>query len=436
MKTHLITLIKRYLETPTLLASVIKWFILSSISGIIVGFSTSLFLHLLEVSVEATGHLQYFYLLAPAGFFISTLLIKRFAPNAEGHGTEKVIEAIHRESGRVNPLIAPVKLIATIISIATGGSAGKEGPAAQIGGSLTSTFAGIFKLSDTDRKKLVVCGISAGFSSVFGTPLAGAIFGVEVLFVGQMFYSYLFPSFVSGIIAYMITTKLGVHMLITPAFTLGIEHRLFLYSVVSGIFFGIVSLIFIELMEGGRWVARHIKAGTEVKALLGGLVIAILGYVFSGRYTGLGMEEIGNALTGNGVHPLSPLWKMVFTSITLNFGGSGGILTPLFYTGTMSGSVFAGWFGLDRALFAALGLVSVLSGAANTPIAGSIMAIELFGPSIAPYAGIACVISFIVSGHRSVYPSQILLSPKSPSIQVDRGKEIHRVRPVLRKKGD
>ena len=229
MKTHLITLIKRYLETPTLLASVIKWFILSSISGIIVGFSTSLFLHLLEVSVEATGHLQYFYLLAPAGFFISTLLIKRFAPNAEGHGTEKVIEAIHRESGRINPLIAPVKLIATIISIATGGSAGKEGPAAQIGGSLTSTFAGMLKLSDTDRKKLVVCGISAGFSSVFGTPLAGAIFGVEVLFVGQMFYSYLFPSFVSGIIAYMITTKLGVHMLITPAFTLGIEPRLFLY---------------------------------------------------------------------------------------------------------------------------------------------------------------------------------------------------------------
>jgi len=140
MKTHLITLIKRYLETPTLLASVIKWFILFSISGIIVGFSTSLFLHLLEVSVEATEHLHYFYLLAPAGSFIGTLLIKRFAPDAEGHGTEKVIEAIHRESGRINPLIAPVKLIATIISIATGGSAEKEGPAARIGGSLTSTL--------------------------------------------------------------------------------------------------------------------------------------------------------------------------------------------------------------------------------------------------------------------------------------------------------
>jgi H+/Cl- antiporter ClcA len=142
--------------------------------------------------------------------FLSVVIIDRFAPDAKGHGTEKVIEAIHKRAGRINPAVVPIKLIATIVTIACGGSAGKEGPCAQIGAGLSSIIATIFKFDDNDRRKLVICGISAGFAAVFGTPIAGAIFGVEVLFVGALLYDVLLPSFVAGIVGYQVSAGLGI----------------------------------------------------------------------------------------------------------------------------------------------------------------------------------------------------------------------------------
>ncbi len=143
-------------------------------------------------------------------FVASTALVKYLAPEAKGHGTEKVIEAVHKRSGKMDPHVVPVKLLATVITIATGGSAGKEGPCAQIGAGLASLLADLFRFDDSDRKKLVICGISAGFSTVFGTPIAGAIFGVEVLFVGSLMYEVLLPSFVAGIVGFQVSSALGV----------------------------------------------------------------------------------------------------------------------------------------------------------------------------------------------------------------------------------
>ena len=142
--------------------------------------------------------------------FLSNLIVKYLAPEAEGHGTEKVIEAVHKRSGKINPLVVPIKLIATIITIALGGSAGKEGPCAQIGAGLSSAFADLLRFGNRDRKKLVICGISAGFATVFGTPIAGAIFGVEVLFVGGLIYDVLLPAFVAGIVGYHVSSGLGI----------------------------------------------------------------------------------------------------------------------------------------------------------------------------------------------------------------------------------
>lgn len=130
-------------------------------------------------------------------------------PDAEGHGTDKIIEAIHKCSGRIKLLVVPVKLVATIITLVAGGSAGKEGPCAQIGAGLASAFADLLRVDEQDRKKLVICGISAGFASVFGTPIAGAIFGLEVLFVGNIMYDVLLPSFVAGITGYRVAWLLG-----------------------------------------------------------------------------------------------------------------------------------------------------------------------------------------------------------------------------------
>ncbi len=168
-------------------------------------------------------------------------------------------------------------------------------------------------------------------------------------------------------------------------------------------------------------LSKRIKIWSPYKGILGGVVLVLLTFLLSPQYLGLGLDTINNALEGRGVPALAFFYKMVFTAITLNFGGSGGIVTPIFFVGSTSGDFFARIFGLDPNMFSAIGMVSLLAGAANTPISASLMAVELFGPQVAPYAAIACVISFLMTGHRSVYPSQVLSISKSSSLAVDKG---------------
>jgi H+/Cl- antiporter ClcA len=170
---------------------------------------------------------------------------------------------------------------------------------------------------------------------------------------------------------------------------------------------------------------------------MGGTCLVIFVYIFSNRYLGLGLETIESCLTGNSPEWYAFLIKPLFTSITLNFGGSGGIVTPIFFIGATAGVTFAQLLNLNTATFAAIGFASVLAGSANTPIAASIMAVELFGPAIAPYATVACVVSFLITGHRSVYPSQVLSISKAPSLRVELGQEIHAIQTTLnlREKG-
>lgn len=413
-------------EESVLFFSITKWVILAACCGALVGASTALFLHLLAMAIAFTARFPHSFLLLPLALLGSALLTRYVAPEARGHGTEKVIEAIHKTAGKIPVLVAPIKLVATIMTLALGGSAGKEGPCAQIGAALSSLFASLLRLGNGDRKKLVVCGISAGFASVFGTPIGGAVFGLEVLFVGAMQYDMLLPSFVSSMIAYHVAVALGISYLITPLSAELFQNGAMLpILVLAGLFFGLCALVLIESLKAGHFVAAKLPVPEWVKPLIGGMTLIVLAMLFSSDYLGLGLKTIEDCLRGQDVVPYAFLLKCVFTAITLSFGGSGGIVTPIFFVGATAGVLFADLFGLDRSLFAAIGLVSLLSGAANTPIATSIMAAELFGASLAPYAAIACVISFLMTGHRSVYPSQILAIPKSASIRVQTGAEIH-----------
>jgi H+/Cl- antiporter ClcA len=342
-----------------------------------------------------------------------------------------VIEAIHQRGGIIKPLVVPVKLLATVVTLASGGSAGKEGPCAQIGAGISSTLAGLFGFDETDRKKLVICGVSAGFATVFGTPVAGALFGVEVLAIGQLQYAVLFPSFVSGIVGYQISTALGTTYFHHPINFIPAFSELFFFKVVlGGVAFGLVSFLFIELLKLVERLSHRLRWWSPLRGLLGGTIL--LGtLVFGDRYLGLGLTSVESMLNGTSIGMgYDPLVKMIATAITLSFGGSGGIVTPIFFIGATTGSFLAWTFGLDPATGAALGMVGTLAGCANTPISASVMAIELFGATLSPYAAVTCIVSFLMVGHRSVYPSQILAMTKSASLKPDLGgsvEDLHEV---------
>lgn len=414
---------RRLQEQKALLYTTFKWVALSAATGIIVGYSVTFFLKALEWSIARVAAVPYYFYFLPAAILAGVFIMRRFAPEASGHGTEKVIEAVHKRAGKIKFVVVPVKLVATILTIAFGGSAGKEGPGVQIGAGMASFFSGLLRLDDYDRKRLVICGISAGFASVFGTPVGGAIFGVEVLYVGSILYEVLLPSFISGIVSYQVSSSLGISYFHYAArCPLNFSPLSFMEIVAAGIFFGLVSFLFIEFMRLIEKIAAG--RGALVRAFAGSFALIALALIFSARYLGLGLETIDALLEGQKMPWYAFLVKMAATGFTFAGGGSGGLITPIFFVGSAAGSFWAGLFNLDCSLFACLGLAAVLAGTTNTPIAASIIAIELFGGRIAPYAAIACVISFLMTGHRSIFPEQILNMRKSKLIDVELGKKI------------
>ena len=438
-------MIKKHMtEQTAIFFSVTKWIFLSSVVGTIIGAVVSFFLKSIAYTELHRSDLPFhYYFLMPIMFVLTVLIVKTFAPNAEGHGTEKVIEAVHKHDAKIDIAVIPVKLVATIMTIFAGGSVGKEGPGAQIGAGTASFISMLLKFSKEDRKKLVICGISAGFASVFGTPIAGAIFGVEVLIIGVIMYDVLLPSFIAGFAAFTMSQFLGVEYTYYDVRfyqNIALDLPLIFQVIVAGIFFGVVSDILVTSVGQSSKMIKQLKYNAYIKAFTGGVILVLLTFLIGERYLGLGLDTIKDALhpTLNVSQDLpwyTFLIKTLFTSITLGVGGSGGIITPIFYIGATSGNLFGHLVGGDHiALFAALGFVSVLSGATNAPIAATIMAVELFGLEIAHYAALSAVISFLLTGHRSVFNSQKLGMKKSDILDIEMGDDIDSARVELQNK--
>ena len=408
-------LLRQLFFSVIILFSTLKWFFLAVIAGILVGFASAFFLLTLDAGIARVSRWNYYFFLIPIAFFFSLLLVKKFAPEAKGHGTEKVIESIHKKSGDMNAKVIPVKLAATLITLISGGSAGKEGPCAQIGAGVASVFAKITRMNKIDRRRFVLCGISAGFSAVFGTPIAGAIFAGEVIFVGRFNYREFLPSLIASYFSFFVTRYFGVkHLIYEIDFVIQSELALVFHMLLLGIFIGVVAIFFItmlNLIEGG---IERIPLSPYVKALLGGLVLIIV-VVLSGSldYIGLGTHVIDDALAGNIIRPGSSFIKMFTTSVTLGSGGSGGILTPIFYIGSTAGNLWGQIAGKDLALFSAVGMTAFLAATTNTPLAAILLGIELFGVSAGSFGAIACAVSYLIVGHMSVYPSQVLSESKT-----------------------
>jgi len=417
---------EHFTEQATLFISVIKWSCYATLVGILVGCGTTVFLRTLDWASGMAQLVPQQYLLLPLVILTSSALVRWLAPEAAGHGTEKVIEAVHKRMGKIPVAVIPVKLVATVITLAGGGSAGKEGPAAQIGAGLASACADLLRVNDVDRRKLVICGISAGFATVFGTPVAGAIFGVEVLVLGQMFYDVLFPCFVAGVVSYHVALHLGAsfpHDLL-PSMPVFSGWSL-IEIIMLGVWCGLAALLLIEVMKLGDRCFEKLSWHWSLKALLGGLLLVVIGHFGSQTYLGLGLDTMHQGLQGQPLPAGAVLWKSIATSITLGSGGSGGVVTPIFFVGTAAGNLFAQLFSPEYLMaYSAIGMTAVLAGAANTPIAASVMAIELFGSEMAPYAALACMVSFLIAGYRSIYPSQILGIQKSTSLETPTGMPI------------
>jgi len=415
---------KRLLESSILFISILKWSLLATIIGLIVGIATSVFLKALNLSISFSNRYDYFFLSIPFVFFLNSFFIYKIFPKDNAYSTDKIIENIH--IGKAISLISILKAFSLpIITIASGGSAGKEAPAADIGAGIGSLFGKALKLNKEDIRKLAICGVSAGFASVFGTPIAGAIFGVEVLFIGSLLYEVLLPSFIAGIISYQTSLKLGIVYTYAPLNFLPEFSEIFLLkAIASGVFFGMLAFLFIEAMSIAKTLSNKINIWYPLKGILGGTGVVVLTLAFSKKYLSLGLETIEASLNGSPIEWYAPFVKILFTAITLAFCGVGGVITPALFIGSSAGVLLSGFLKVDPSTFSAIGLVCVLSGTTNTPIASSIMAIELFGASIAPYASVACVISFLMSGHRSIYPSQVLSIKKSTSIKVKQGSKI------------
>jgi H+/Cl- antiporter ClcA len=292
----------------------------------------------------------------------------------------------------------------------------------------------MLRVSNRDRVKLVTCGISAGFASVFGTPIAGAIFGVEVLAIGQIQYAVLFLSFVAGIMAYETSNYFGIRYFHNPIPVNQPFSELFFSEIILiGLACGLCSFLFIEILQVTHKLSQRIKVWKPLKGFIGGLLV-LLTLGISERYLGLGLPVIEGSLRGQSTYRYDFLIKMYATVITLSFGGSGGIITPIFFIGSTFGIFLAKLFHLAPALLAALGMVGLLSGCANTPIAASIMAMEIFGTSIGPFAAVVAIISFVFTGHRSVYPSQVVKLQKTESLHFNLGDTIRNITQVEYKK--
>ena len=360
--------------------NILRWFLLSLLIGSIVGIFNAMFLKLLEFSIGLTNRFEYYFLILPFALYLVNKLAK-ISPKDNDYSTNQAISSINERKG-VSLVSALKAFFLPIITIACGGSAGKESPCADVGAGIASTISKLFSFNKQERRKLMICGVSAGFAGVFGVPISGALFGLEVLSVGTVFYPLQLQA-------------------------ISLDGSLF-QVVLAGVFFGIVALILIEVIKVTGILMRYVSSKTNlfVRCLLASSVVILIGLLTSPDYLGLTMNRIDIILSGGKGANLGFLIKIVATAFTFAGGGVGGLVTPVFFIGANSGYFFANIIGLSTSTFAALGVVSVLAGAANTPLASSIMAIELFGASIAPYAAVSCIVSFLVTGRRSIYPKQ------------------------------
>jgi len=422
--------IKTSFEQFSIAKHLIRWTLLAIPLALVVGSLVALFLWLLEEATRLRWQQPWLlYLLPLAGIGIY-FLYKKLGKNSEA-GNNLIMDEIHQPGGGIPARMAPLVLLTTVVTHLFGGSAGREGTAVQIGGSIAAMFSDWFKLNDRDKRMLLTAGVGAGFGAVFGTPITGAIFAVEVLTIGRIKYDAFLPALVASIVGDITVAAWGIHhtayhidiLSKTPYFMsdyLHIDLLLMAKVIVASIGFGLASYLFAIMVHEIKAVFLKVFSIKWLIPVAGGLIIIGLTFLNGKQdYLSLGVDAqypgavtILSAFHVGGADTWSWLWKTIYTTLTLGTGFKGGEVTPLFYIGATLGNTLSALLNAPVSLFAAIGFIAVFAGATNTPLACTFMGIELFGSEYALLFLVGCFTAYLFSGNSGIYSSQRIAVPK------------------------
>lgn len=384
----------------------LKWIFLCGLIGLSSGSASALFLSTLDLVTNfRESHIWIIVFLPIAGFCVGWVY-HRYGKEVEG-GNKILLKAIQDPHQKITPwIMAPFIYVGTLLTHLFGGSAGREGTALQMSGAIADQFSKPFALNEQERKTLLIAAIAAGFGAVFGTPLAGFIFALEINRRSKLSYHSILPTFISAILADMVTRAWGVpHTLYIVDIIPSISWINMGYTVLAGILFGACAFVFTNLMHLTSYQYKKRIPYSPMRPFIGGVILILLfWWIGNSKYMGLGIPVIVQSFSEQ-MEVYDFALKLLLTVLTLAAGFKGGEVTPLFFIGALLGNALSIWIPLPLALLSGLGFVSVFAGATNAPLACMVMAMELFGKEIMPYAMIACFVAYLLSGKSSIYQS-------------------------------
>ncbi len=386
---------------------------LGAISGVLAGLASAVFLVTLAWATTAFDTHDWLLYLLPLGGLVVGLAY-HYGGGRSVEGNNLVLDEIHEPTEWVPRRMAPMVLVGTVITHLFGGSAGREGTAIQMSGSLTDWMSRTLRLSDIERRHLLVAALAGGFGSVFGVPFAGVVFGLEVQAVGGFDRAAVVPCLTASFVGAYVVDLLGIEHLATPDLgSVGLDALLLLKVAAAGLAFGLAAMLFSKSTHLVKQGFNKVFAWMPARPLVGGaLVVGLTLLVGTRAYNGLSLPLISTSFFGAPPPTWSFALKLVFTALTLGAGFVGGEVTPLFVIGTTLGATLAGVLDVPVPFLAAMGFVAVFGAAANTPLACTVMGVELFGIGSVPYLAVACLVAYMVSPHTGIYRSQRVRRPK------------------------